>query len=1026
MYISDLSIQRPVLATVMSLLLVVLGIASYLRLAVREYPDIDPPVVSISTTYTGASAQVVEREVTQLVESAISGIAGIKRINSTSRDELSSVSIEFVLSRDIDAAANDVRDKVARVADSLPEAAETPRIAKAEADSNAMMWLGVWSDTYDGLELTDYIVRNMQDRFSVVPGVASVIIGGAQFYAMRIWLNREALAARQLTIDDVISAIQRENLELPAGRIESEQREFTVRLNSRLTTADEFAQIVIRESGGALVRLRDIAKVEMSSDTTRKVMFVDGRPVVGMGIVRQSKANTLQVADGVRKEVEKVQTGLPPGIEMAVMYDSSIFIQESIKEVMTAMIIAVFLVLVVIYVFFASLRSAMIPAIAIPVSIIASMIALHALGFSINLLTLLALVLAIGLVVDDAIVVLENIQRRIEAGEKPLQAAVGGARQITFAVIATTVVLVSVFVPLSFMQGDVGRLFTEFGIALAAAVIFSSFVALTLTPMLCSRILSPQRNAPDRFNRWFDWLNDRYIGWLAATQSRFRMVLLGAVGISLLAVAIYKVLPQEVAPTEDRSVVFIPFNTPEGSSLRYSQGQAQKIAEQVESLREKGELRGFLYLVAPGFDGPGSVSNGFGVVRLKPINERKRSQQEIVNELFPKLLGLPGVRAFAVSPAGLGQRGARSPVQIVIGASTYEQANSWAEQVIEQARANPLLVNLDKDYRQTKPEIQVGIFRDKAADIGVSTETIARTLEALFGSRTVSTFIDRNESYDVIVQMDESQRLTPNDLSLVQVRSEQNQQLIPLSNLVSLEESAVPKELKRVDRLPAVTVSASLGPDYTLGEALDYLQGIIKDSLPPDAGISYSGMSRTFTEAGSALWLTFGLAILIVFLVLAAQFESWVHPLIVILTVPIAMTGGLLALLLSGTSLNVFSQIGLLLLVGLIAKNGILIVEFANQLRDRGEDIATAVMQAARQRFRPVLMTTVATMFGAVPLMVSSSAGSESRGALAVVVFGGIGFATAVTLFVIPALYRWLAPLADKKAEIAAISQVSE
>ncbi len=996
---------------VVSLLLIIMGLASFYKLPVREYPDIDPPIVTITTVYIGASAQVVEREVTQLVESSISGVAGIKRITSNSREEISQVTVEFVLGTDIDTAANDLRDKVARISSALPDTIELPNIAKAEADSNAVFWMGIWSDVYNGLEITDYIVRNLQDRFSVVPGVASILIGGAQYYAMRVWLDREALAARELTIDDVMQAIERENVELPAGRIESEQREFSVRMYTRLQTPEEFEKIVIQNNNGALVRLKDIAQIEMSQDTRRKVMFFNGKPVVGMGVIRQSKANTIAVAEAMRKEFELVQASLPEGMESKVMFDASLYIRDSINEVLTALGVAMLLVTLVIYGFFTSVRAAFIPVVAIPVSIISSVSVLAALGYSINILTLLALVLAIGLVVDDAIVVLENIQRRIERGESPRQASFAGAKQIAFAVIATTAVLVAVFIPLSFMEGNVGRLFTEFGIALAAAVIFSSFVALTLTPMMCSRILQQSSATPETqvdSRHWFARLNTWYYRLLLHVQKQGVLVVLVALLISLVAGGFYALVPKEIAPTEDRSVVFIPFDAPEGSSLEFTNRQAQKIAALIEPLRESGEAESYLYILAPGFDGPGAVSNGFGIAGLAPIEERARSQRDIVNDVFPKLLSIPGVRAFAINPASLGQRGFGADLQIVVGATTYAEANEWADNLMQAMLDNPQLINIDKDYKETKPEIGVEVFRDKAADVGVDTGTIARTLEALFGSKTVSTFIDRNESYDVIVQVDDKQRLTPNDLSLVHVRSASSE-LIPLSNLIELSETAVPKELKRVNRLPAITISASLQPGYALGNAIDYIGQTAQQVLPAAARLDYSGQSRAYVEGNSTAWLTFAIAILIVFLVLAAQFESWIYPLIIILTVPIAITGGLATLWLTGGSLNVFSQIGLLLLVGLIAKNGILIVEFANQLRAEGLAVAEAALEAARQRFRPVLMTTIATMFGAIPLLIAVGAGAESRRALAVVIFGGIGFATLITLFLIPVLYRFLA-----------------
>ncbi|MBA3582759.1 MAG: efflux RND transporter permease subunit [Gammaproteobacteria bacterium] len=1009
MYPSDLAIQRPVFTIVLSLLLVVLGLAAFDRLPIREYPDIDPPIISISTVYVGAAADVIERDITQQIESAVSGVEGIKRITSTSRDEVSSVTIEFELSRDVDAAANDVRDKLARVRRALPDEAEESQVSKADADSSPILWMGLSSPQYSGLELTDYAVRNLQDRFSSVPGVASVTLGGGQFYAMRVWLNREAMVAYGVTANDVVQAIRAANVELPAGRIESLQREFSVRLKTRLLDKESFGRIVVYQNQGRIVRLNDIAKINLDTDTNRREMYLNGKGIVGLGIVKQSKANTLDVSKGVRAELAKVQDALPDALQINVIYDSALFIEESIHEVVIALGIAILLVVGVIYGFLGNWRATLIPAVAIPVSVIASFMVLGALGFTINILTLLAFVLAIGLVVDDSIIVLENVYRRMEQGESPLVAAYRGSRQITFAVIATTLVLVSVFLPLSYMQGNVGRLFTEFGVALAAAVLFSSVVALTLTPMMCALMLQSSQ-AHQKAGQWFAVVNDTFARWVETAQHyRGRIFIVSAI-LALGAVGLYMVLPAETTPIEDRSIIYIRFSTPDGSSLEYTRAQGQKIEKIVNQLKATGELGTFFFMVAPSNNSIGEVNSGLGIARLVPIEQRTRSQEEIKNQILPQLLKLPGVQAFAISPMGYGQNSGagRTPLQVVIGSSTYAQAETWANQLLDNVRENSQLLNPDIDYKTAKPVINVSINRDKAALAGISAADVAETLQVLYGSRTVSTFIDRNETYDVILQLPASQRRVPQDIGRSYIRALDGQ-MVPLSNYIDIAESATPKELSRVNRLPAVTLSAALAPNYALGDALNDMQRRIKQTLPADAAISYSGLSLEYYEASGALWITFGLALIVVFLVLAAQFESWIHPLTIMLTVPIAITGGLLSLWLAGISLNIFSQIGLLMLVGLVAKNGILIVEFANQLRGEGYAVADAALQATKQRFRPIMMTTIATILGAVPLVLSSGAGAESRSALAIVIIGGMMFATFVSLFLIPAVYIVLA-----------------
>ncbi|MFM8799276.1 MAG: efflux RND transporter permease subunit [Tagaea sp.] len=1037
MVLSDVSIKRPVFATVISLLIVVLGLAAYQRLPVREYPAIDPPIVNVTTVYKGASNQVVESRVTELIESAGAGIEGVRGIVSQSREERSSVSIEFRLGRDIDAASADVRDRVARVRARLPDGVDDPIIAKVDGDQRAILWLTLASDRYSQLELTDYARRNIVDRLSIVPGVAQVNISGERRYSMRVWLDRQALAARQLTVDDVETAIRRQNVELPSGRIESTQRELTVKTDSRLSTPEQFRDIVVATRQGYQIRLGEVARVEVGSEDERSGIRANGKTAIGIGIVRQSTGNTLTVANGAKEERARIAENFPEGISLMIGYDESVFIAQSIYEVYHALAIGIALVIGVIFAFLRSWRATLIPAIAIPVSIIGSFTVLSALGFSLNVLTLLALVLAIGIVVDDAIVVLENIHRRIEEGEPVLLASVRGSRQIAFAVIATTATLIAVFVPISFMEGNTGRLFTEFGIALAAAVLFSGLVALSLTPMMCSKLLKTHEGEGKFYlmtEKIFTGMNAGYRWLLVRAMAAPVVVLAGGIAVSAAAYGFWASLPKEFAPVEDRGVIIIPITAPEGASFGYTREAVQQVERVLQPYLDSGVAAAVMGNIAPGFQRPAPVNSGLVFLRLKPWGERYKDsengaprpsgpeikQQQIVQQIFPRIAGIPGVRAAPVNPPALGQRGFQPPVQFVIGGTNYETVREWRDRIMNRAGQDARFLNLDSNYRETKPELRVRIDRARAADLGISVETIGRTLETMFGARNVSTYVDRGEEYNVILQARSEDRATPADLAGLFVRSATTQQLIPLSSLVTLVEAAGPAELNRVDRLRSITITSSLAPNFTIGEALAELERFAAEELPPEARISYQGQSREFKESAASLYVTFGLALLIVFLVLAAQFESWIHPFIIMLAVPLAVTGGLGALWFTGISLNVYSQIGMILLIGLMAKNGILIVEFANQLRDEGHDIRSAVIEASVARLRPILMTSIATVVGAVPLADARGAGAESREAIGWVIIGGVAFATILTSFVIPALYLLLARFTKPVGAIAA------
>jgi multidrug efflux pump len=1033
MVLSDVSIKRPVFAMVISLMLVVLGVAALSKLPIREYPAIDPPVVSVTTQYRGASAAVVDTQVTEIIEAAVAGIEGIKIISSQSRDERSQVTIEFTLTRDVDGASNDVRDRVARALSRLPDAADTPVVAKVDGDARPILWIALVSEQLTGMELTEVARRRFSDRLAIVEGVAQVLVLGERRPAMRIWLDRQALAARGLTVQDVEDAVRRENVELPGGRIESSARELTVRTDTRMSRPEQFRALVVSRSAAGQILLGEVAEVEVAPEETRGEYRINGKPAVGLGILRQSTANTLSVADGVKAEVERIRASVPDGVEVVIGYDESLFIAQSIYEVEHALLIALLLVVIVIFFFLRSWRATIIPAVAIPVSLTASFIALAALGFSLNVLTLLGLVLAIGLVVDDAIVVLENVHRRIEEGEDPLLASLRGSREIAFAVIATTLVLIAVFVPLSFMGGNTGRLFTEFGFALAASVAFSGLIALTLTPMMCSKLLTSHQGE-SRFIRWtepfFTGMN-----WLLRVTLRRALaapvLTLGVMGaISALAVVLFTIIPKEFAPTEDRGTVIIPTTGPEGASFAYTREQVLAVERILQPYVERGEVSS-VFATIGGFQRPAqsNVANIF--MRLAPWDERSRKQQVIAAEMMPRLLAIPGVRAFALNPPSLGQRGFQPPVQFVIGGPDYETLVAWRDRFLAAARQNPRLLNMDSNYRETKPEIRVDIDRRKAAELGLSIQSVGRTIETMLGAREVGTYVQAGEEYRILLQARQQDRSTPYDLQNIFVRAAvgginqfganttTSAGLVPLSNVVTLSERARPQSLAREDRVRAITIAASLAPGYTLGEALAFMEATAREVLPAETRISYRGQSLEFKESSGALYVTFALALLVVFLVLAAQFESFIHPFIILLSTPLAVTGGLLALHATGGTLNVFSQIGMILLIGLMAKNGILVVEFANQLRDRGMSVRDAVLEASVVRLRPILMTSIATVFGAVPLAMATGAGAESRQALGVVIVGGVTFSTFLTLYAVPALFLLLAPFTRPIGEIA-------
>jgi multidrug efflux pump len=1006
MILSDLSIRRPVLATVMSLVLVLVGLMAFQRLPVREYPNIDAPVVSVRSVYQGASAAVIESQVTRPLEDSLSGIEGVKTLKSVSREEVSQITIEFNLNRDPDGAAADVRDRVSRVRALLPEEIDEPVISKIEADASPIVWLAFSSDRHTALEITDIADRFVQDRLQTLPGVASVIIGGERRYAMRLWLDRDRLASRRVTVKDVEDALKRQNVEIPGGRIESSMREFTVLSETDLRTPEQFGALIIREENGYPVRLSDVGRAEIGSQDDRNIVRVNGDSAVGLGVIKQSTANTLAVALAVRNELPKINSSLPQGLKLKIAFDSALFIEESIHGVYRTLLESLVLVLVVVWLFLRSLRATLIPFVTIPVSLIGAFIFINALGFSVNILTLLALVLAIGLVVDDAIVMLENIHRRIEEGMQPMEAAFAGSREIAFAVVAMTLTLAAVFAPLAFMSGNTGRLFAEFALAVSCAVLVSGFVALTLTPMMCSRLLQASGHGQEGkgHTAWDAFVGVYRVTLLFCLRWRWLVVLVLAL-VAGAAVWLFQNLNAELSPVEDRGNIFAVVSAPEGATIDYTDAYARQIEG---FLAPVPEIDTYFVVVAPGLERPNPVNSAMAFIRMKPWAERQRSQQAVALELMPKFLGLPGVMAFPLNPPSLGQSFRSSPVQFVIQGPSYEELDKALGAFMAKAAQFPGLVNLDTDLKLNKPQLSLDVNRDKAAAIGVEVDDIGKTLQTLLGGRQVTRFKQAGEQYDVILKLGDEARATPADMNTIYLRGRDGK-LTPLGNLVAIRENAAAKELNHFNRLRAVVVSASIAPGYTLGQALDYLGNTAKDVLPPSFQTELDGQSREFMESSKTLYLTFGFALIFIYLVLAAQFESFRDPLMIMLTVPLAITGALLSLKLTGGTLNVYSQIGMVMLIGLITKNGILIVEFANQLQEQGRTVREAVVEAAMLRLRPILMTSLTMILGAVPLAFATGAGAESRQQIGWVIVGGLAIGTVFTVYVIPTIYTLMA-----------------
>ena len=1012
MRISDICIRRPVFATVMSLILILLGVVSYDRLSVREYPNIDEPVVSVNTTYLGASAEIIETQVTQVLEGSIAGIEGIDVLSSVSRPESSRITVRFRQNIDPDVAASDVRDRVGRVRGRLPDEIDEPIISKVEADAQPIIVMPFTSDRLSGLEITDHIDRFIVDRFKNLPGVADVQILGERRYAMRLWIDRARLAGYDLTVQDVEAALRGQNIEVPAGRVESTDREFTVLSRTGLVEPEQFGGIVVKLADGFPVRVRDVARVELGAADERRVSRSNGRNSIAIGIIKQATANPLDVSEAVKKTLPLVLEDLPEGMRGEIVNDSAVFIDRSIRAVFHTILEAVVLVVLVILFFLRTARATIIPVVTIPVSLITTFALMYAAGFTINTLTLLAMVLAIGLVVDDAIVVLENVYRHIEMGKKPRQAALVGTREIGFAVVAMTLTLAAVYAPVAFAPGRTGRLFLEFALTLAGAVLVSGFVALTLTPMMCSKLLKGHESHGLFYNaleRFFVGLGKGYDRLLRSSLRARPLVVLLALSVAGGSVVLFLSLKSETAPVEDRGVIQGLGVAPEGSTIDFNARYGRELEQVYAGIPEIQS-----YIVISGVP---EVTRTLSFARLTDWDERERRQQDIVAELQPKLSRIAGINVFALNPPSLGQRGGSKPVEFVIQTSgTYAELDGYVSRMLDRIAEYPGLINVDSDLKLNKPQLDVVVNRDKIADAGIQVDVVSRTLESLLGGRQVTRFERNGEQYDVYVQLGEADRATPGNLGQIYVRGGDGA-MIQLSNLVEVREVVAPKELNRFNQLRSATISASPAPGVSLGEALAFMEQAAEEVLPQGVQVDYAGQSREFRDAGSSLLFVFVLALGFIYLVLAAQFESFVDPFVIMLTVPLSMTGALLALYLSGGTLNVYSQIGLVTLVGLITKHGILIVEFANQLQDEGREKLDAVIEAAVLRLRPILMTTGAMVLGALPLALATGAGAESRQQIGWVIVGGMSLGTLLTLFVVPTMYTLMTVKRSQVAE---------
>jgi multidrug efflux pump len=1020
MNLPSICINRPVFSIVLSLLIVLFGVIGYTYLGVREYPNVDPPIVTVSTSYTGANADVIESQITEPLEESINGIAGIRSLTSSSSDGRSRITVEFELGVDMEAAANDVRDRVSRAARDLPPDVDPPRVSKADADASPIVFMTVSSDRRSLLELSALATDVLKERLQTIPGVSDVGIWGEKRYAIKLLIDPARLASQGLTPLDVRDALNRENVELPSGRIEGYNTELSIRTFGRLSTPEEFNELVIKESNGSVVRFRDVGRAVLTAENERSIMLGNGGvPMLAVVLVPQSGANQIAIADAFYTRLKQIQRDLPEDVKVTVVMDVTTNIRKAISEVGETILIAFLLVLLVIFVFLRHWRTTIIPMLAIPISLIGTFFIMYLAGFSINILTLLAIVLSTGIVVDDAIVVLENIYKRIEKGMNPLQAGFEGSKEIYFAIISTTITLASVFLPIMFLQGLTGRLFREFGVVVAGAVLISAFVSLTLTPMMSSRILHKTEHQNKLFElseKWFDRLISGYHRALRRFIQR-RWLAPAIMGVAVLIIfGLGSLLRSELAPMEDKSRLMVSSTAPEGTSYEAMYDYMKKVLAIVDSLPEKD-----LIVSVTGFGG--GVNTGFVRASLVPPGERKRSQQEIAAALSKKVRNYTFARTYVSQEQTIGGgRGRMLPVQYVIQAPTLEKLKEVLPSFMEKVQADPVFDVADLDLKFNKPELTVQIDRERARALGITVRDIAQTLQLFFSGQQYGDFVMNGKQYYVIVQADRADRDEPLDLSSIYVRNSRGE-LIQLDNIVNLSYRSNPPQVYHYNRYVSATVSASTAQGYTLADGIKEMDRIAAATLDESYSTSLAGTAKEYAESSHTLVFAFLLALILVYLILSAQFESFRDPLIIMFTVPLALAGAVLSLWLFGQTLNIFSQIGIIALVGIVTKNGILIVEFANQRRAKGLSISEAVIDAAAQRFRPILMTSLATAFGVLPIALALGAAAKSRQSIGIVIIGGLLFSLGLTLFIIPALYTYLS---SRKSRVGVLKAEGE
>ena len=1004
MNFSKIFVEKPVFCSVAIFLIVMLGYLSLIELPLRQYPDIEKSTITIDTRYPGSASTTIETKITEIIENQISGIEGIKNISSVSRDGKSKITIEFDQDKNIDDAANDIRDSISRILGRLPKDSDPPEIYKVDSDADAVMWLNLTSTNLNQMQLTDYAERFLVDRLSIVPGVAKIRISGQKKKSLRIWLNPNLLSLYNLTVLDIERKLLEENVELPAGRLTSKTRDFTVRLESSLKTLKDFQNLIIKKGENfSFVKLSDVAKVEIGPEEPRQLFRGNGEEMIGLGVVKQTSANLLDVTLGVKKEFKLIKPSLPKNIMIYQSYDTSIFVSEALNDVILTLFLAILLVTLVIFIFLKNISSSLIPFFTVPISLISTFIFLNLFGYSINLITLLAMVLCTGLVVDDSIVMLENIYRKIEEGNKPKEAAIEGAKEVFFAILSTSIVLISVFLPIIFLSGDTAKLFDELAVTIIGAIFFSTIVSLTLTPMMCSKIL---KNKKDETISTFQY-EKKYLYFLEKFSKKKRNLFITIFSLLSLSLFFFNKISKELSPKEDRGAFFLVMNSPEGSSYENTVNQMLILEQKLLALNKNNEANRILLRVPRSFSGSENFSDGIGIIVLNHWDQR-RSIWEIIEEIKQNTGNISDSKVIIFPPRSLGQRRSGSQLQLVVGGNSYEEIDKYMNLVLEKVKQNKNFIFLDTDYKKTRPQVKIFVNREKAAELEVTSQEIGRTLEILLGGRKINTFIDNGEEYYVIMQAISSNRELPKDLSLIKVRSK-NGELIRLDSMIYFEEIAAAKELNRYNRIRAITLKAGLSKDYSLGEGIKYIDDIIKENRKDNIKIDYKGQSKEFRDSNEQMIFMFLVSILVIYLVLSAQFESFIYPSIIMISVPLSLVGGLLGLWIVGSSINIFSQIGLIILMGISAKNGILIVEFANQFRKIGEDINNAIKIACGKRFRK-LKTGISTMIGSTPLILSSGAGSESRLTIGIVIFTGILLSIFLTLFVTPYFYKVIAP----------------